>query len=137
MPRRVGEYGDAAKTGAPVTASARVRQVGRAKPVDDRLHFVSPPATLGIGCIAAAVILEEGFTKTGAQASIKVVIVGGAFFLINAVLTHATARATRTREHGEWKPQPGEHIPIVNRPGKYVEVTEEEARDRQKQRRVS
>lgn len=102
-----------------------------------RVHFVSPPATLGIGCIAAAVILEEGFTKTGAQASIKVLIVGGAFFLINAVLTHATARAARTREHGEWKPQPGEHIPIVNRPGKYVEVTEEEARERQKQRRAS
>ncbi len=102
-----------------------------------RVNFVSPPATLGIGCIAAAVILEEGFTRTGAQASIKVLIVGGAFFLINAVLTHAMARAARTREHGEWEPQPGEHIPIVNRPGKYVEVTEEEARDRQKQRRVS
>lgn len=97
-----------------------------------RVQFLSPPATLGIGCLAAAVILQEGFTPTGVQATIKVLIVGGAFFLINAVLTHATARAARTRGHGEWKPQPGEHIEIVNEPGRTVEVTEEEARERRR-----
>jgi multicomponent Na+:H+ antiporter subunit G len=64
----------------------------------DRLHFTTPAATLGPVAIAAAVVLEERLSAAG----IKAVLVALVLVATNPVLGHATARAARIREFGEW-----------------------------------
>jgi multicomponent Na+:H+ antiporter subunit G len=61
-----------------------------------RLHFLAPAATIGTVCVAAAIVLRESMGQMG----IKTLIAAAVLFLMNPVLTHATARAARTREHG-------------------------------------
>jgi hypothetical protein len=53
--------------------------------------------------------------------------------MINAVLTHATARAARIRTLGDWMPEPGKNVPTVSATGKDEESGEDQAqRQRQK-----
>jgi multicomponent Na+:H+ antiporter subunit G len=61
--------------------------------VYDRLHYAMAATTVPPLLIAAAVIVEEGWTQPG----INAVVVAVALFLINPVLAHATARAARSR----------------------------------------
>jgi multicomponent Na+:H+ antiporter subunit G len=61
-----------------------------------RMHFLAPAATVGTVCVAVAILLHESMSQLG----IKTLISAGVLFLMNPVLTHATARAARTREKG-------------------------------------
>lgn len=61
--------------------------------VYDRLHYAMAATTVPPLFIAAAVIVEEGWTQPG----INAVAVAAALFLLNPVLAHATARAARSR----------------------------------------
>jgi multicomponent Na+:H+ antiporter subunit G len=61
--------------------------------VYDRLHYAMAATTVPPLLIAAAVIVEEGWTQPG----INAVVVAVALLLINPVLAHATARAARSR----------------------------------------
>ena len=72
-----------------------------------RLHYLGPTASLSAICVTAAVLVTEGLN----QAGLKALLVAGLLLLMNAVLSHATARAARIRELGAWEPQPGEHVP--------------------------
>lgn len=65
----------------------------------DRLHFTAPAATVSPVLFAAAVLVEEPLTSAGVKAVIVALIV----LVTTPVLTHATARAARVREYGEWK----------------------------------
>jgi monovalent cation/proton antiporter MnhG/PhaG subunit len=64
----------------------------------DRLHYAAPAAVLAPVAIATAVVLEERFSAAG----IKAVLVALVLVVTNPVLGHATARAARIRQFGEW-----------------------------------
>ena len=70
----------------------------------DRLHFTAPAATIGPVLLAAAVLVEEPLSSAG----IKAVIVAVLIVVTTPVLSHATARAARIREHGRWRLLPHE-----------------------------
>lgn len=55
----------------------------------DQLHFVGPAATLGVALVTAAILVEEGFSATGA----KSLLAGALLFLLSPIVTHMTARA--------------------------------------------
>jgi monovalent cation/proton antiporter MnhG/PhaG subunit len=65
--------------------------------VYDKLHYLSPMSTLGTAALAAAVVVDEGFTS-GAVKSILIAIL---LFVSSPVLTQATARAAQCRESRE------------------------------------
>jgi multicomponent Na+:H+ antiporter subunit G len=72
----------------------------------DRLHYTAPATTIAPLAIAAAIVLEERLSAAG----IKALLVALALLVTNPVLTHATARAARIRQLGEWTVQEGEHV---------------------------
>ena len=65
----------------------------------DRLHYTGPAAVLAPVAIAAAVVLEEQLSAAG----IKALLVALVLVATNPVLGHATARAARIRQFGEWR----------------------------------
>jgi monovalent cation/proton antiporter MnhG/PhaG subunit len=68
------------------------------KDLYERLHYLSPPATITIICFTAAVIADKHLSMSG----IKAVLIMIVLLLMNAVLTHATARAARIRQFKRW-----------------------------------
>jgi len=68
----------------------------------ERLHYLAAPATLGALAVAGAVIAQEGLGQAGYTAC----AIAAVMLLVNAVLSHATARAARVREHGAWTAAP-------------------------------
>ena len=74
-----------------------------------KLNYIAPPATLGAVLVTVAVFLSN----EQKQAGLKVVFVTLLLCLINGVVTHATARAYRIRTQGDWRPAPGEQVPLV------------------------
>lgn len=62
-----------------------------------RLHF-SSPGILGGVCIAVAVVIKDSFSLIGDNT----IVVAVFLVLASPLLTHATARAARIDEHGEW-----------------------------------
>ena len=77
-----------------------------AKNVFDRLHFMGPACTLGPLFIAAAVVVREGFSLPGNKALLVAVVIIGT----SPALTHATARAARSRMSGHWEAFPEEIV---------------------------
>ena len=90
------------------------------KDVYERLHYISSVTTVSTFCMLIAVVLEEGW----GQATIKMCIVFLVLLLINAVVTHATARAARVRTFGRWLHDPHGPIPVGHGIGE--RMTEEE-----------
>jgi multicomponent Na+:H+ antiporter subunit G len=72
----------------------------------DRLHYTAPATTIAPLAIAAAVVLEESLSAAG----VKALLVALVLLVTNPVLTHATARAARVRQFGEWTVQEGEQV---------------------------
>jgi multicomponent Na+:H+ antiporter subunit G len=64
----------------------------------DRLHYTGPAAVVAPVAIAAAVVVEERLSAAG----IKALLIALVLVATNPVLGHATARAARIRELGEW-----------------------------------
>jgi monovalent cation/proton antiporter MnhG/PhaG subunit len=64
----------------------------------DRLHYTAPASALAPVLIAAAVVVTEGLSAAG----VKALLVAFVLVATNPVLGHATARAARIREHGQW-----------------------------------
>jgi monovalent cation/proton antiporter MnhG/PhaG subunit len=73
----------------------------------DRLHFVGP-ASLGAILIAAAIWAREGPSGIALKATVVAVFV----LVVSPALAHATARAARIRERGDWRPQRDEGIEV-------------------------
>jgi multicomponent Na+:H+ antiporter subunit G len=67
--------------------------------VYERLHFLAPAATVGVAAVALAILIREAL----GQAGIKAVIAALVLFVMNPILTHATARAARVQERGHWQ----------------------------------
>ena len=73
-----------------------------------RLHFISPPASVSALLVTAAIFLGEKQKQAGAKAA----LVAFLLYFMNAVITHATARAHFVREKGTWPPK--EPIEVVH-----------------------
>lgn len=72
------------------------------------LHYLSLPAVGGIA-LTIAIFLETG----SSQASWKMAAICVMLLAVNSVVTHATARAFRTREIGHWQPRDGDPLEFV------------------------
>jgi multicomponent Na+:H+ antiporter subunit G len=77
--------------------------------VYDRLHFVSA-SSFGAALVGVAITVRESFSLIGN----KTLLVAFFLLLSGPVLVHATARAARIRERGEWSVKEGEQ-PEVER----------------------
>lgn len=78
-----------------------------------RLHFSAPVTSFSVALIACAVWIDD----PNWQARLKIVLIALIMFLMNAILSHATARAIRIREDKRFKPGPGEKIPVIVKRG--------------------
>lgn len=76
------------------------------KDLFERLHYMATVSTVATVALLVAVVIEQGW----GQAAIKMSLIVIVLFLMNAVLTHATARAARVRRLGHWQPAEGEKI---------------------------
>jgi monovalent cation/proton antiporter MnhG/PhaG subunit len=75
--------------------------------VYDRLHYVAP-SVLGAVLIVAAIWVREGPSTIALEGTLV-----AAFLLVSSpAQAHATARAARISEHGDWRRQRGEGIEL-------------------------
>ncbi len=72
----------------------------------DRLHYLASVTTVAAFSILVAVVIREGW----GQATLKTILVCLVLLLINAIVTHATARAARVRSLGHWSADPHEQV---------------------------
>jgi monovalent cation/proton antiporter MnhG/PhaG subunit len=72
----------------------------------ERLHFSAAVTSLGAGLIALAV----WFADPAWQAKIKATLIAIVLFLMNSILSHATARAIRIYKNGQLEPRTGGEI---------------------------
>jgi multisubunit Na+/H+ antiporter MnhG subunit len=79
-----------------------------------RLHYVTPAAVLAPVLVALAVFVTEGLdVNTGETVVALVFMIAAAPFL-----SHATIRAIRVREAGDWRGHPpGEHTDHTDHTG--------------------
>lgn len=73
-----------------------------------RMHYISPPASLVPILITIAVFLQDGMKPESFKAAIATVVLIG----MNTAVTHAAARAFRIADTKDWKPERGEEVPI-------------------------
>lgn len=72
------------------------------KDLYNRMHYLAPVTSVSILALLAAVVIQEGW----GQGALKTILILFVLCLVNAVLTHATARAARVRQFGHWLPSP-------------------------------
>ena len=65
-----------------------------------KLHFLTPLALIAPLMVGLAVLVRSGWSENSSETwlALLFVVVGGPF------LTHATIRAARIREKGDWRP---------------------------------
>ncbi len=73
-----------------------------------RMHYISPPASLGAMFITAAIFLQQGLKPESFKALFTTLVLIG----MNTIVTHAAARAFRIAETKKWQPDEGEEVPI-------------------------
>ncbi|MGN6370872.1 MAG: monovalent cation/H(+) antiporter subunit G [Phycisphaerae bacterium] len=73
-----------------------------------RLQYSSPITTIAITLITVAVFIDDEQLSS----RLKAVLIALILFMMNAALTHATARAVRIRKLGQWPPKSDEKIPV-------------------------
>lgn len=74
------------------------------------MHFMAPPASVSAMLITIAIFLQQGLKAE----SFKALFTTGVLLMMNAVVTHATARAFRIRDtKGKWDPAEGEDVPLL------------------------
>ena len=72
-----------------------------------KLHFVTPAALVAPALVALAVLVQTGWYENTGETCLAL------FFLMIAgpYLSHATMRAIRVRETGDWRPGAGHRQP--------------------------
>ena len=81
-----------------------------------RMQFSTPVVSIAALCVTVAIWIED----PSWQARIKSVLIALILFLMNAILSHATARAIRIRDADRWPLSGDDQIPIVNTKGKKI-----------------
>jgi multisubunit Na+/H+ antiporter MnhG subunit len=71
----------------------------------EKVHYVTPASLVAPVVVALAVTVQQGWSQVTTQTWLAVLVMAAT----GPVLAHATARAIRTREHGDWK-QPGDPL---------------------------
>jgi multisubunit Na+/H+ antiporter MnhG subunit len=74
--------------------------------VYQRLHFVGPVVSVATFLVAGAVWVSE----PEIQAGVKATLIALVMFVMNGVLSHATARAVRVKEHKRWAVEEGDRV---------------------------
>ena len=69
-----------------------------------KLHYVTPAALVAPIIVGLAILAQSGLTENTAETALALVfiVIAGPF------LTHATIRAARIRETGDWRPGCGQ-----------------------------
>jgi multisubunit Na+/H+ antiporter MnhG subunit len=72
-----------------------------------KLHFVTPAALVAPALVALAVMVQHGVYEMTGEAFLAL------FFMIIAgpFVSHATMRAIRVREKGDWRPRRARKVP--------------------------
>ena len=67
-----------------------------------KLHYVTPIAVVAPVIVALAVLIQSGWTANSGETwlGLLFMVAGGPF------LSHATIRAARIRQNGDWRPAP-------------------------------
>ena len=84
---------------AVLVVAASAVGVAAMKDASARLHFVTPAAVVAPLLVALAVFVRQGLDENTGETLVAL------FFLMAAgpYLSHATIRAIRVREHGDWR----------------------------------
>lgn len=67
--------------------------------VYQKLHFLSPAATVAPVLVALAVLVSHGYSQDTTQSWLAL----GFLVATSPLLTHATLRAARIRQRGDWR----------------------------------
>ncbi len=67
-----------------------------------KLHYLTLPCSVATGFLCVAMFVGEKQKQAGG----KVVLISAVLFLMNAVVTQATARAAWVRKDGQWPREP-------------------------------
>jgi multisubunit Na+/H+ antiporter MnhG subunit len=70
--------------------------------VYQKLHYVTPAALVAPFVVGLAVLFHSGWTISSTQTWLTLLILA----IASPYLTHATIRAARIRETGDWRPRP-------------------------------
>jgi multicomponent Na+:H+ antiporter subunit G len=73
-----------------------------------RMHYISPPASLSAILITVAIFLQQGLKPESFKALFTTLVL----IAMNTVVTHAAARAFRIAEVENWKPKDSDEVPI-------------------------
>lgn len=73
--------------------------VALARDASAKVHFAAPITMVAPVLVAAAVTLRSGWSEPTGQTWLAVAIV----CIAGPVISHATVRAARVREHGDWR----------------------------------
>jgi multisubunit Na+/H+ antiporter MnhG subunit len=69
-----------------------------------KLHYVTPAALVAPLFVGLAILAQSGLTDNTAQMCLALIFLG----IAGPFLSHATMRAIRIRETGDWRPWAGE-----------------------------
>jgi multisubunit Na+/H+ antiporter MnhG subunit len=75
--------------------------------VYQKLHYLTPAALVAPVLVAAAVFVQAGLTENTGQTMLALVFV----VIAGPFLTHATIRAARIRDKGDWRSGKGGKAP--------------------------
>ena len=68
--------------------------------VYDKLHFVTPAALVAPALVTLAVLVHAGLSATTTETLLALLFL----MIAGPFLSHATIRAARVREQGDWRP---------------------------------
>ena len=72
-----------------------------------KLHFVTPAALVAPVLVALAVLVQAGLVEKSGETCLALVVM----VIAGPYLSHATMRAIRVRERGDWRPPRTERKP--------------------------
>jgi monovalent cation/proton antiporter MnhG/PhaG subunit len=72
----------------------------------DRIHYLGPASAVAPWLLAAAVVVTERLNHQG----IVTLLLALFLAVFQPMVTHATARAARIREHGDWRVRADERV---------------------------
>jgi multisubunit Na+/H+ antiporter MnhG subunit len=73
-----------------------------------RMHYISPPASLSAIFIAIAIWIQRGVKPE----SFKALLIAGILIGMNSIVTHAAARAFRIAEVKDWDTSKDDEVPL-------------------------
>lgn len=84
---------------AVLVVAASALGILKARDAYTKVHFVTPASVVAPVLVAAAVFVRQGLDENTGETLVAL------FFMVVAspYLSHATLRATRIREHGDWR----------------------------------